>query len=193
MEHAASHDQPHQPRPAPPRPYKLTRAHQAHTPSPSCPPSRIPQSILGTLLFKQFNRGVLEASCDALHSLMWCENQLFQTLMTQVPCQFPHYSPHSPSLPPLKNLLLSLLSTPSPSFSSPSDQPPNSHSTLFLTPHQHPSSVSSQTLLLRHHHHLLLLHHHHHLLLLLPLLLSSRTSSTPLSVVGSWLRPYSGN
>lgn len=74
-------------------------------PSPLSPPrSRTEQSILGTLLFKQFNRGVLESSCDALHSLMWCENEQFQTLMSQVRSLSPFFffattvpSPHSSS------------------------------------------------------------------------------------------------
>lgn len=51
------------------------------------------QTMLEMLLFKQFNQGVLQASCDALHSLMWCEQQKFAVLMTQVRwkscgCQF---------------------------------------------------------------------------------------------------------
>ncbi|EKX40787.1 hypothetical protein GUITHDRAFT_113055 [Guillardia theta CCMP2712] len=42
------------------------------------------QALLEMLLFKQFNRTVLDSSCDALLSLLCCEQAKFGELMTQV-------------------------------------------------------------------------------------------------------------
>jgi len=42
------------------------------------------QGLLETMLFKQFDRAVLESSCDALLSLLACEQAKFTELMTQV-------------------------------------------------------------------------------------------------------------